>query len=144
MRATFELDQFPSRARVELQQRDTDHLGHVNHAVFISLLETGRIEIFIKKAVSLPSEGCGLVLVSININFLAEVFWPGSVEIGTRLAKIGRSSITVEQAIFQNGRCCATGITVTAQMNTTTRRAQALDEIAVEHLKVFLVSNERL
>ena len=142
MDAALELDQFPSRTRVELHQRDTDHLGHVSHPVFVSLLETGRIEIFLGKDNGMPSEGCGLVLVSLSINFLAEVLWPGSVEIGTRITKIGRSSVTTEQAIFQNGRCCATGITVAAQMNMTTRRSQALDEIAVEHLKGFMVDSD--
>ena len=142
MASAFELDQDPSRTSVELQYRDTDHLGHVSHPVFVSLLETGRVEIFLEKAKGLPSEGCGLVLVSMSINFIAEVLWPGNVEIGTRIAKVGRSSATVEQAIFQNGRCCATGITVTAQMNMTTRRAQPLDEISVEYLKGFIVNSD--
>lgn len=143
MADAFELEQFPSRTYEKLRYRDTDHNGHVNNAVFATMLETGRVEIFFAdgaKGNGLPSEGCTLVVVSLSINFLAEVLWPGDVEIGTRILKIGRSSVTIENGIFQNGRCCATGITVVAQMNLTTKRSQALDEISVEYLKGFMVS----
>jgi acyl-CoA thioester hydrolase len=141
MGGAFELDQFPSRTEVVLQERDTDHLGHVNHNVFVNLLETGRIEIFLAEGNGLPSAGCGLVLVSIHIDFLAEVFWPGTVEIGTRITRVGRSSVTTEQGIFQNGKCCATGVTVAAQMNMTSRRAEPMDEAAIAYLKRFVVES---
>ena len=145
MAAVFELEQFPSRTYEKLRYRDTDHNGHVNNAVFATMLETGRVEIFFEKEAKdrgLPSEGCTLVVVSLSINFLAELLWPGNVEVGTRITKIGRSSVTVENGLFQNGRCCATGITVVAQMNLTTKRSQALDENSVEYLKGFMGSSD--
>lgn len=136
-----ELDQFPSRISEKLSYRDTDPLGHVNHVVFVSMLETGRIAVFFENDKSLLSKGCGLVVVSLSVNFLAEARWPGQVEIGTRITKIGRSSVTVEQGIFQNGRCCTTGITVIAQMNMTTRRSQALEESTVDYLESLMANS---
>lgn len=145
MAAVFELEQFPSRTYEKLRYRDTDHNGHVNNAVFSTMLEAGRVDIFFAedaKRKGLPSEGCTLVVVSLSINFLAELLWPGTVEIGTRITKIGRSSVTIENGLFQNARCCATGITVVAQVNLTTKRSQALDEISVEYLKGFMGNSE--
>ena len=69
-----------------------------------------------------------------TLNFHAEINCPGRVDIGTRIAKIGRSSITFEQALFRNGRMHATAKTVIMQMNETTRRSEPLSIEAIEHL----------
>ncbi len=33
--------------------------------------------------------------------FRREVHWPGEVHVGTRVKRIGRSSLTLEQGLFQ-------------------------------------------
>jgi acyl-CoA thioester hydrolase len=129
------LDQFPLRTYEKLRYRDTDRQGHVNNAVFVTMLETGRVEVLYNPEKPLMSENCSFVIVNLTLNFLAEITWPGRVEVGSRVAKIGRSSVTIEQGLFQEGRCVATAKTVVAQVNDIEKRSQALNDAAVAFLE---------
>jgi acyl-CoA thioester hydrolase len=42
-----------------------------------------------------------------TVSFLAESHWPGQVELGTGVVRIGSSSITVGAAAFKDGVCIA-------------------------------------
>lgn len=95
---------FPLRARDKLRYRDTDRQGHVNNSVFSTFLETGRVELIYDRARQLVEPGAAFVIARLELDFRAELLWPGEVEIGSRIASIGRSSIRLEQAIFQGGR----------------------------------------
>lgn len=48
-----------------------------------------------------------LLLVHIDIDYLAEVFYPGDVQLGIGATSIGRTSVQHGAALFQNGRCVA-------------------------------------
>ena len=125
---------YPLQTHEKLRYGDTDRQGHVNNAVFSTMLETGRVELLLPPDAPLHDPGCAFVIASLHLDFHREVNWPGQVDIGTRVAKIGRSSVTLEQALFQGGRCVATATTVIVQMNEASRRSQALSEAAVRRL----------
>ena len=124
------LSDFPLKTTDKLRYGDTDRQGHVNNAAFATFLETGRVELVIP----LAEEGASFVIARLELDFLAELTWPGSVEIGTRIAKIGRSSVTLEQAIFQNGKCAARSVSVIVQMDNASRRSRPLSPTAIERL----------
>ncbi|NTU85170.1 MAG: TetR family transcriptional regulator [Chloroflexales bacterium] len=134
MKSSPDLDRFPLKSYEKVRYADTDRQGHVNNAVFSTLLETGRVEVLYNPAQPLASPNCAFVIASLTLNFHSEITWPGRVEIGTRVATIGRSSVTLEQALFQEERCVATANTVIVQMNEATRRAQPLNDTAVTSL----------
>ncbi|WP_448954780.1 acyl-CoA thioesterase [Labrys neptuniae] len=119
----------------KLRYGDTDRQGHVNNAVFATFLETGRVELLHNSAAPMAEPGASFVLARVVLDFRAEVLWPGSVEIGTRVNTIGRSSITLDQAVFQNGRCVAEAQTVVVQVDAETRRSRPLSAAAVERLQ---------
>jgi acyl-CoA thioester hydrolase len=133
-----DLNQFPLKSYEKLRYADTDRQGHVNNAVFATMFETGRVELFYDRNRPLASENCAFVVASITVNYLGEINWPGRVEIGTRVASVGRSSVTVEHALFQDGRCVASGQSVVGQMNETTRRSQPLDDAAAQYLRSLI------
>ena len=134
MGKSFEIDQFPIKTYEKLRYADTDRQGHVNNAIFSTMLETGRVEILYDPNMPLASPNCAFVIAKQTLDFHSEINWPGRVDIGTRVSKIGRSSITLEQALFQNGRIPATAETVIVQMNETTRRSEPLNDAAIERL----------
>lgn len=134
MEATASLEDFPRRTYEKLRYADTDRQGHVNNAVFATMLETGRVEILYDPAQPLASPQCAFVIAGVTLNFHAEITWPGQVDIGTRVAELGRSSVTLEQVLMQDGRCAATAKTVIVQMNETTRRSQPLSDPARAYL----------
>jgi acyl-CoA thioester hydrolase len=135
MEALPKLEQFPLKTYEKLRYSDTDRQGHVNNAVFVTMLETGRVEVLYHPEKPLMSENCSFVIVNLNLNFLAEIKWPGRVDVGTRIDRIGRSSVSFEQAIFQEAICVATATTVVAQVNEVEKRSQALNEGAVAYLE---------
>lgn len=132
------LDSFPCKTYEKLRYADTDRQGHVNNAVFSTMFETGRVEILYDPSTPLASSGCAFVIANLNLNFLGEIKWPGQVDIGTRVGALGRSSVTLEQALFQNGACVATASTVIVQMNESTRRSQPLSDAAAARLKSLM------
>ncbi|MCA3019089.1 MAG: acyl-CoA thioesterase [Rhodocyclaceae bacterium] len=137
------LKDFPIHAQDKLRYADTDRQGHVNNSVFATLLETGRVEVIYAKETGLHDPGCSFVIASLQIDFLDEVHWPGVVDIGTRVGKIGRSSVTLEQAIFQQGRCVATSRSVIVHVDTTTRRSAPLSEAAISRLSALMPTASR-
>lgn len=134
MEAALEIEQYPIRTYEKLRYADTDRQGHVNNAVFSTMLETGRVEILYDPSSPLAKPNCAFVIASQKLNFHAEINWPGCVDIGTSVSKIGRSSITLEQALFQNRQMKATAKTVIVQMNETTRRSEPLSNDAIKRL----------
>lgn len=133
------LEQFSHHTVEKLRYRDTDRQGHVNNAVFVTMLETGRAEVAYDPIHPLYGPGCSFVIASLTLNFLAEIGWPGRVDIGTRVSRIGSSSFGLEQGLFQNGRCVATASTVIVQMNDATRKSQPLPDHAIARLKELMV-----
>lgn len=125
---------FPLRARDKLRYGDTDRQGHINNAVFSTLLETGRVELIYDPASPLAGPGAAFVIARLEIDFRAELLWPGEVETGMRVASVGTSSVRLEQAIFQNGRCAASAVTVIVQVDEATRTSRPLSAAARERL----------
>jgi len=68
---------------------------------------------------------------------IAELNWPGIVDIGTGIAKIGTSSITVYQGLFQDGTLLATAETVIVQVDNENKKSKPLTEEAKKNLKTF-------
>lgn len=129
---------FPLRATDKLRYGDTDRQGHVNNAVFSTFLETGRVEMVFDETHPLLAPGAAFVIARLELDFKAELRWPGTVEIGTRVVSIGRSSVTLEQAVFQKGVCAALARTVLVQMDEETRRSTPLAPAALERLKQLM------
>jgi acyl-CoA thioester hydrolase len=133
------LQQFPSISTDKLRYGDTDRQGHVNNAMFMTFLETGRVEVLHRPNSPIYDDNAEFVLVNVNLDLRGEIRWPGEVQIGTAVSKIGNSSITFHQQMFQNGVCVASADSVVVQMNTTTRKSQPLSETARTSLSAFLL-----
>ena len=100
-----DLVDFPLQTFDKVRYADTDRQGHVNNAAFATFLETGRVEFLYDPDNPLAADGASFVIVNLKLNFVSEIRWPGRVEIGTAVTKIGTSSLTLYQGLFQNGRC---------------------------------------
>jgi acyl-CoA thioester hydrolase len=128
------LEHFPLRSFDKLRYGDTDRQGHVNNAVFATLLETGRVEMIYGDPSNLMDPGCAFVIARLELDYLGEILWPGRVDVGTRVKSVGRSSIRLEQALFQSDRLVAWAETVLVQVNETTRKPQALSPGVIAEL----------
>ncbi|ALV28728.1 acyl-CoA thioesterase [Pannonibacter phragmitetus] len=139
------LEDFPLHSEDKLRYGDTDRQGHVNNAVFSTFLETGRVEALYGAGASqqgLEEEGAAFVIARLELDFLAEVTWPGTVVTGTRVKAVGRSSITLEQALFQNGACVARAVSVVVQMDEATRKSRPLSQQTAARFAALSRSSE--
>jgi len=122
------LEDFQFSTYDKLRYGDTDRQGHVNNAVFATFLETGRVDLI--EGRPWRDGTASFVIARLEMDYVAEVQWPGTVEIGTSVLKIGRSSFTLSQAVFQSGRLVATAQTVMVYVDNTTHRSTPLPEAA--------------
>ena len=124
-----DLAAYPVVIEEKVRFSDTDRQGHVNNVCFSFFLESGRAAIVLEDP-SLLEPDCFFVIVTTTIDFLGELHFPGVVTIANGISKIGGSSITVRQALFQDGRCASVSYSTMAQVNTKKRAAQPLSDRA--------------
>jgi acyl-CoA thioester hydrolase len=136
-RSPLPLDAYPLRATDRLRYGDTDRQGHVNNAVFATFFETGRVAFLYDPANPVLPEGASFVIARLVIDFRAEINWPGEVEIGTYVSRVGRSSCTLSQAVFQNGKCVASGESVVVLMDEATRKSRPLTDAIMALLERY-------
>jgi acyl-CoA thioester hydrolase len=113
---------FPYLAPDTVRYGDLDRQNHVNNAVYATYMETGRVLVLRDPALGLIVPDTEYSLARIEIDFLAEVRWPGMVEIGTAITRVGTSSLTFAQAVFAGDLCAANGETVVVLVDARTRR----------------------
>jgi len=135
----MQIEDFPCRTFDKLRYGDTDRQGHINNAVFATLFETGRVNVFHEGETPLLAPGFSFVIARIAIDYRAELFWPGRVEIGTGVKLVGNSSVTFAQALFQNGKLAAQAESVVVQVDAVTRKPAALGEVARARLGGMMV-----
>ncbi len=118
-----------------LRLSDLDYQGHVNNAVHAVLFTNGRYH-FIQRHVRPPGAGdMPLALVRITIEYLREMHHPGEVECGTLIRRVGRSSVTFGQALFNDGKCAAVAEAVMVLLDPGTRRPKPLSRKVATQLQ---------
>jgi acyl-CoA thioester hydrolase len=133
------LEQFPGRTGDIIRFGDLDPQGHVNNTVFATYFETGRVMLLREPGNELGAPGATTVLARLDISFLREMHWPGTVEIGTGTTKIGRSSYSFLQAIFHEGECAATANATMVMIDRATRKARPLPDEVVARLETLRI-----
>lgn len=114
---------YPVFITEKIRLSDTDRQGHVNNVNFAFFLEAGRSDVLHERH-DLRDEGCQFVIATSTIDFLDELHWPGDVRIGTGFIRVGNSSATFCQALFQDDRCVATSTSVIVQVHIAEGRGQ--------------------
>jgi acyl-CoA thioester hydrolase len=129
-----QLEDFPHRITDNIRFGDLDPQGHVNQAVYLTYFETGRVAMFRLPDLGIGVPGLTYVMARMEVDYVKELHWPGSITIGTGVAEFGRSSFKSAQAVFHDGVCCATGLATLVCLDITTRKSTRLPDIAVARL----------
>lgn len=125
----------------KLRFADTDRLGHITNTVFAVCCQNARMELLCDpKRVPIP-HNTQFVIAKLVLEFRAEMHWPGTVEIGTRVERVGQSSATLAQALFVDEGCVATAESVVALMDMTTRRPTLLPSETTDALRAIRALN---
>lgn len=130
---------FPHRLADNVRFADLDINRHVNNAVYSTYFESSRVLIVQDPANGLIPEGCGWVLVRLDIHFRAELHWPGTIEIGLGVEKLGRSSVTFAQAVFSEGKCIASAKATTVMVGAQSRRPTPLPPEVIQNFQKWMM-----
>ena len=90
-----QLAEYPHRVTDNIRFGDLDPQGHVNQAMFLTYFETGRVAMFRNKDLGIGVPGLTFVMVRMEVDYIKELNWPGTVDIGTGVAHFGRTSFKV-------------------------------------------------
>ncbi|NMM03518.1 acyl-CoA thioesterase [Paraburkholderia sp. RP-4-7] len=89
----------------KLRNADTDQFRHVNNAVISTLLESARMEILDGDPLKASMSGRNVVVAHLSMDFLKQLYFPGTVEIGSATVKVGRTSFQLAQGLFIGSDC---------------------------------------
>lgn len=110
-----------------VQWGDEDSFGHVNNVVYIRWLETARIAYMEQCGLQqwLRRGSIGPILASIHCDYRRPIHYPDTVLLGSRLAKLGNSSITIAHVVYsqQQAAVAAEGQSVVVFFNYDENRA---------------------
>lgn len=117
---------YPHHSSAEIRYADLDRQGHVNNAVFATYSEIGRVAFLYDPERPLASDDTSFVIARLLIDFRAELLWPGTVDIGSGVLRIGKSSFTLAQGIFSKGSLAASTEATIVMIDKQTRRPTPL------------------
>jgi acyl-CoA thioester hydrolase len=91
---------FGHRQTIQTRFADTDAMGHVNNAVYLTYAEAARLawwsDVTGESIVREGDRAEGLILAEIEVAFRSPVFFGETVTVETRATRIGRTSLGVE------------------------------------------------
>ena len=93
---------------VSLRFSDQDSMAHINNVAYAAYVEQARVAFIDTFLRNRGEEGINYILASVNIDYRREMHFPGTVDIGTRLLRIGNKSITTGNGLFKDGDNVAT------------------------------------
>lgn len=115
--------------RDTIRYSDLDPNNHVNNGAINTYFEDGRVRFRTEHLAHLGADTlAGFVLVKYLIQYHSMLHFPGEVDIGTTVLRIGSSSYTLGQAVFEDDRCVATAEVVSVRLDPQTGRASSLDD----------------
>ena len=117
---------------------ETDGLRHVNNTVVPKWFETAREPIFKLFNPSLDLSRWPLIIASVAVDYLAQIHYGKDVEIKTGIARIGNSSFTVYQEVWQGDIRVAKGSTTMVHFDYETQKSKVISEEVRAQLTAWL------
>jgi len=136
--STPRLEDFPYRLTDNVRFADLDANQHVNNAVYATYFETGRVTLMKDRSLGMMPDGLAWIMVRLDIHFRAELRWPGVIELGLGVSKLGRTSVTFDQVVFSQGRCVASARSITVLIDEATRKPTPLTPEIIANLQRWL------
>ena len=112
----------------KLRNADTDQQGHVNNAIFSTFFEAARIDVVSRPEIAAIRAVTQIVVVRTIINFRKELFFPGHVRIGTRVPRIGRTSLDFAHVLIGADGVAADSEATLVLLDRATRKAIAVPD----------------
>lgn len=132
-------DRFAFVHRLAARWGDMDALGHVNNAKFFTYDESARLQYFsdLMQGDTRFWKDYGLILAHIEADFVAQLKPPATLDIGFRIAGIGRTSLRTEAAMFHGDTLVAVTRAVVVWFDYAASRALPVPEDVRARINAF-------
>lgn len=110
---------------VTLRFGDMDSLGHINNVSVASYIEVARTTLIHGIMDVFEYKNLNFVLANLTINYHKEFYYPGTVDVGASLSRVGNKSVTSIYGIFLGSDCVATAESTNVFFDTESRKSVA-------------------
>jgi acyl-CoA thioester hydrolase len=95
---------FAHTCQVEIRLSDTDAMGHVNNAAYLTYVEIARVayyEVVVGQPLPLGVHGAeeGMILADIRMTYRAQAYFGETLAVETRIDRIGTTSFTMSHRV---------------------------------------------
>lgn len=98
------MEDFQAEVDIQVRFADTDALGHVNNAIYLSWMELGRMAFTDATLPDIDWKKMGFILAHVAIDYLEPVFLNDKVKVYMRAGKMGTKSVVLECLITKTDK----------------------------------------
>ncbi len=113
---------------VIIRYSDQDAMAHVNNTALATYVEAARTDYMYRLIQKGGMEGVEFILARLVIDYLRELHYPGSVDVGARVIRVGTKSVTTGYGVFRGETCYATSECVNVFYGMATRKTRVPPE----------------
>lgn len=107
---------------VTIRYSDQDAMAHVNNTALATYIESARTAFIYRLIQTSGAVGMEFILARLVIDYRRELHYPGTVEVGARLIRVGNKSLTTGYGVFKDDVCYATSECVNVFYDMATRK----------------------
>jgi acyl-CoA thioester hydrolase len=122
------------RTAIQVRLGDTDSLGHIHNASYAHYAEIARFDFLLQFGELANS----LILAHLAIDFRREIVFGEAVHVETRVERLGRTSVTLQQNIVAGDQLAAEVRSVVVLFDYDRRSPQTLSATLREQLTPYL------
>ena len=128
-----QLSDYPHQMTDNIRFADLDIQNHVNNVAIATYFESGRVWFARDPVHGFSVPDAGIALRRIEIDYLAQMTFPGQVTIATRVKRLGTTSLALDHALFVGEACTATAISTIVLLDPKTQRPRPFpDDVAAK------------
>ena len=131
---------YPHWTPVTLRFSDQDGTGHVNNVSFAAYIEAGRVDFGYTHTRPLLAPGQDLFMANVAIAYRRQLHYPGTIDVGTGVLKLGRTSITLRSDVYFEGALIAEGESVVVLVDRASGASQPLSDAVRAMLEKLTVT----
>jgi len=94
---------------IEPRVSETDGAGHINNTTIPVWFEAGRNELFKLFTPDLSFENWRCIILHTSIDYVRQIYYGRKVTIHTWVDRIGNTSFTLYEELYQDDKLCAKG-----------------------------------
>ncbi len=125
---------------IEVRFKDIDVLGHVNNAVTLTYLETARVPFLVAVGLRDPQAAIGevsVIIAHLSCDFRKPIFYGQKVLVGSRIVKLGRSSLRLEHRIEADGELATEAVCILVHYDYRANRSLPLSPEKIARIEAF-------